>query len=165
MNLIQDFKLFKNKKPVVEPEFTSGKTTRHQSKFYQSSLKLEQNPALVYQETTQRGDADISARKNYTENPKDSDIPKLLETRTKFCFGISGDPATRGRRHFGEKKIIPEIQRIFGISQLKIVLARTKQITSLAFLRFSSLAQEFRVAPVVITSSINKIFLPETSFR
>ena len=37
-----------------------------------------------------------------------SSIPKLLETRTKFCFGISGDPATRGRRLFGEKKIILE---------------------------------------------------------
>jgi len=41
---------------------------------YQSSLKPEQNPALVYQGTPQRGDADISARKNYTENPKDSGI-------------------------------------------------------------------------------------------
>jgi 23S rRNA A2030 N6-methylase RlmJ len=41
---------------------------------YQSSLKLEQNPALVYQGTPQRGDAVYSARKNYTENPKDSGI-------------------------------------------------------------------------------------------
>jgi len=41
---------------------------------YQSSLKPEQNPALVYQGTPQRGDADISARKNYTGNPKDSGI-------------------------------------------------------------------------------------------
>jgi 16S rRNA (cytidine1402-2'-O)-methyltransferase len=37
-------------------------------------LKLEQNPALAYQGTPQRGDADISARKNYTGNPKDSGI-------------------------------------------------------------------------------------------
>jgi hypothetical protein len=52
---------------------------------YQSSLKLEQNPALVYQETQQRGDADISARKKLYWNPKDFRyIPKLLETRTNF---------------------------------------------------------------------------------
>jgi hypothetical protein len=31
-------------------------------------------------------------------------IPKPLETRTKSCFGISGDPATRGRRPFGDNK-------------------------------------------------------------
>ncbi len=41
---------------------------------YQSSLKLEQNPALVYQGTPQRGDADISARKKLYWNPKDSGI-------------------------------------------------------------------------------------------
>ncbi len=41
---------------------------------YQSSLKLEQNSALVYQETPQRGDADISARKKLYWNPKDSGI-------------------------------------------------------------------------------------------
>ncbi len=35
-------------------------------------------------------------------------IPKPLETRTKSCFGMSGDAATRGRRLFGEKKIILE---------------------------------------------------------
>jgi hypothetical protein len=37
-------------------------------------LKLEQNPALVYQGTPQCGDADISARKKLYWNPKDSGI-------------------------------------------------------------------------------------------
>jgi 16S rRNA (uracil1498-N3)-methyltransferase len=41
---------------------------------YQSSLKLEQNPALEYQGTPQCGDAGISARKNLYRNPKDSGI-------------------------------------------------------------------------------------------
>ncbi len=40
-------------------------------RIYQSSLKLERSFALVYQGTPQCGDADISARKNYTGNPKD----------------------------------------------------------------------------------------------
>jgi len=44
------------------------------AQLYQSYLKLEQNPALVYQGTPQRGDADISARKKLYWNPKDSDI-------------------------------------------------------------------------------------------
>ncbi len=50
---------------------------------YQSPLKLEQNPALVYQGTPQRGDADISARKKLYWNPKDFGIelqdPRHLE--------------------------------------------------------------------------------------
>ncbi len=48
------------------------------SSLYQSSLKLEQNPALVYQGTLQCGDADYSARKNLYWNPKDSGIYKNL---------------------------------------------------------------------------------------
>ncbi len=68
-------------------------------------------------------------------------IPKLLETRTKSCFGISGDPATRGRRHFGEKKIIleskgfryitssqPEIASSIWISELVSLLENTKNL-------------------------------------
>jgi hypothetical protein len=37
-------------------------------------LKLEQNPALVYQGTPQRGDADYSARKKLYWNLKDFGI-------------------------------------------------------------------------------------------
>ncbi len=58
----------------VEKELPSKDWQSLNFGIYQSSLKLEQNPALVYQGTLQRGDADYSARKNYTGNPKDSDI-------------------------------------------------------------------------------------------
>jgi cobaltochelatase CobT len=71
---------------------------------YQSSLKPEQNPALVYQGTTQRGDADISARKNYTGNPKD--------------FGIELE----------NKNLLP----IFLISLLPSLTAFLKQIPKLS---------------------------------
>ncbi len=47
-------------------------------RIYQSSLKLEQTPALVYQGTPQCGDADHSARKKLyrksTGSPKDSSV-------------------------------------------------------------------------------------------
>ncbi len=73
---------------------------------FQSSLKLEQNPALVYQGTQQCGDADISARKNYTGNPKDSDIfqsslkpeqnPALVYQGTPQC----GDADISARKNY-----------------------------------------------------------------
>jgi len=45
---------------------------------YQSSSKLEQNPALVYQETPQCRNADHSARKKFYQNPKDYGmLPKV----------------------------------------------------------------------------------------
>jgi len=51
---------------------------------YQSSLKPEQNPALVYQGTRQRGDADHSARKNLYRNPKDFRYIEVFYNRIRI---------------------------------------------------------------------------------
>jgi 1,6-anhydro-N-acetylmuramate kinase len=69
-------------------------------------LKPEQNPALVYQGTPQCGDADYSARKNYTGNPKDSEIyqsslkpeqnPALVYQGTPQC----GDADYSARKNY-----------------------------------------------------------------
>ncbi len=61
------------------------------SALYQSSLKLEQNPALVYQGTPQRGDADISARKNLYWNPKDSGIDEQKTDSTSLLKKLAID--------------------------------------------------------------------------
>ncbi len=71
---------------------------------YQSSLKLEQNPALVYQGTPQCGDAEYSARKNLYRNPKDSGISEgIIEIAEKFEIG------TKISEVFGRNETVIEI--------------------------------------------------------
>ncbi len=84
---------------------------------YQSPLKPEQNPALVYQGTPQCGDADISARKNYTGNPKDSEIYQS-PWKPEQNSPLLGSAAKLESLTFGEK----ELQR-----NLKDSNSKTKQ--------------------------------------
>jgi Cu2+-exporting ATPase len=75
----------------VEKELPSKDWQSLNFGIYQSPLKLEQNPALVYQGTPQCGDAEHSARKNYTGNPKDSGINSFRQTVGVQTFVESPD--------------------------------------------------------------------------
>ncbi len=82
---------------------------------YQSPLKLEQNPALVYQGTPQRGDADISARKNSYRNPKDSDIfQSSLKLEQNPALVYQGTPQ-RGDADISARKNSYRNPKDFGI--------------------------------------------------
>ena len=89
---------------------------------YQSSLKLEQILALVYQGTPQRGDADISARKNYTGNPKDSGIYqgslKIEQNPALVYQGTPqrGDADISARKKLYQNPFKPELLRRFFVA-------------------------------------------------
>ncbi len=87
-------------------------------------------------------------------------IPKLLETRTKSCFGISGDPATRGRRLFGEKKIILESKGFRYIKLLEFIRKTCSLLISndQKFYFFC-----WTISPLLLFSFASNIIIPYAS--